>query len=84
MYSEQMWQNAKKKCRLNDADIALAKRLGLTSQSLIKNIPSKNEPWNAPVSVWLYEMDAKQQKKNASASETPKQTGYKRELTHPF
>ena len=56
MYSEQMWQNAKKKCRLNDADIALAKRL-------IKNIPSKNEPWNAPVSVWLYEMDAKQQKK---------------------
>ena len=56
MYSEQMWQNAKKKCRLNDADIALA-------QSLIKNIPSKNEPWNAPVSVWLYEMDAKQQKK---------------------
>ena len=32
-------------------------------QSLIKNIPSKNEPWNAPVSVWLYEMDAKQQKK---------------------
>ena len=36
MYSEQMWQNAKKKCRLNDADIALAKRLGLTSQSLIK------------------------------------------------
>ena len=52
-----------KKCRLNDADIALAKRLGLTSQSLIKNIPSKNEPWNAPVSVWLYEMDAKQQKK---------------------
>lgn len=83
MYSEQMWQNAKKKCRLNDADIALAKRLGLTSQSLIKNIPSKNEPWNAPVSVWLYEMDAKQQK-DASASETPKQTGYKRELTHPF
>ena len=63
MYSEQMWQNAKKKCRLNDADIALAKRLGLTSQSLIKNIPSKNEPWNAPDSVWLYEMDAKQQKK---------------------
>ena len=63
MYSEQMWQNAKKKCRLNDADIALAKRLGLTSQSLIKNIPSKNEPWNAPVCVWIHELDAKQKKK---------------------
>ena len=44
MYSEQMWQNAKKKCRLNDADIALAKRLGLNPRSLIKNIPSKSEP----------------------------------------
>ena len=67
MYSEQMWQNAKKKCRLNDADIALAKRLGLTSQSLIKNIPSKNEPWNAPVSVWLYaEADRIQARINAS------------------
>ena len=63
MYSEQMWQNAKKKCRLNDVDIALAKRLGLNPQSLIKNIPSKSEPWKAPISVWLHEMDAKQQKK---------------------
>lgn len=84
MYSEQMWQNAKKKCRLNDADIALAKRLGLTSQSLIKNIPSKNEPWNAPVSVWALRDGRQAAKKDASASETPKQTGYKRELTHPF
>lgn len=84
MYSEQMWQNAKKKCRLNDADIALAKRLGLNPRSLIKNIPSKSEPWKAPISVWLHEMDAKQQKKDAPASETPKQTGYKRELTHLF
>ena len=48
MYSEQMWQNAKKKCRLNDADIALAKRLGLTSQSLIKNIPSKKRALERP------------------------------------
>lgn len=66
MYSEQMWQNAKKKCRLNDADIALAKRLGLNPRSLIKNIPSKSEPWKAPISVWLHEMDAKQQKRRSS------------------
>ena len=66
MYSEQMWQNAKKKCRLNDADIALAKRLGLTSQSLIKNIPSKSEPWKAPISIRNAEADRIQARINAS------------------
>ena len=40
-YSEQMWQDAKKKCRLNNEDIALAKRLGLNPRSLVKNIPAK-------------------------------------------
>ena len=62
-YSEQMWQDAKKKCRLNDDDIALAKRLGLNPRSLVKNIPSKSEPWKAPVSDWLHEIDEKRQKK---------------------
>ena len=64
-YSEQMWQDAKKKCRLNNDDIALAKRLGLNPRSLVKNIPSKSEPWKAPVSVWLHEIEAKRQKKAA-------------------
>ena len=64
-YSEQQWQEAKKKCRLNNEDIALAKRLGLNPRSLIKNIPSKSEPWKAPVKDWLREMDEKRQKKSA-------------------
>ena len=63
-YSEQMWQEAKKKCRLNNEDIELAKRLGLNPRSLIKNIPSKCEPWKAPVKVWLHEIDAKRRKKS--------------------
>ena len=62
-YSEQQWQEAKRKCGLNNEDIALAKRLGLNPRSLIKNIPSPKEPWKAPVREWLHEMDAKQQKK---------------------
>ena len=62
-YSEQMWQDAQKKCRLSQEDVALAKRLGLNPRSLIKNISSPKEPWKAPVSEWLHEMDAKQQKK---------------------
>ncbi|MCD8128426.1 MAG: hypothetical protein LUD54_02435 [Oscillospiraceae bacterium] len=64
-HSEQMWQEAKKKCRLSDEDIALAKRLGLNPRSLIKNIPSKSEPWKAPVKDWLHEIEAKRQKKAA-------------------
>lgn len=64
-YSEQMWQDAKKKCRLNNEDIALAKRLGLNPRSLVKNIPSKSEPWKAPVSVWLCEMEEKRNRKAA-------------------
>ena len=64
-YSEQMWQDAKKKCRLSNDDIALAKRLGLNPRSLIKNIPNKSEPWKAPVSVWLHEIYADRQKKAA-------------------
>lgn len=62
-YSEQMWQDAKQKCRLNNDDIALAKRLGLNPRSLIKNIPNKSEPWKAPVKDWLHEIDEKRQKK---------------------
>jgi len=32
-------------------------------RSLIKNIPSKSEPWKAPVKDWLREIEAKRGKK---------------------
>ena len=63
-YSDELWAEAKRKCRLNMEDIALAKRLGLNPRSLIKNIPNKSEPWKAPVKDWLHEIDAKRQKKS--------------------
>jgi len=62
-YSDEAWAECKRKCRLNADDIALAKRLGLNPRSLIKNIPSKSEPWKAPVKVWLREIEAKRGKK---------------------
>ena len=74
-YSEQIWQEAKKRCRLNDEDIALAKRLGLNPRSLIKNIPSKSEPWKAPVKEWLREMDEKRQKKAAQKQRRKEKSG---------
>jgi len=63
-YSDAMWAEAKKKCRLNMEEIELAKRLGLNPRSLIKNIPSKSQQWKAPVGVWLREIEAKRQKKS--------------------
>ena len=74
-YSEQEWQEAKKKCRLNNEDIALAKRLGLNPRSLIKNIPSKSEPWKAPVKYWLHDMDEKRQKKTAQKQRRKEKSG---------
>ena len=64
-YSDELWKQAKTKCRLNMEEIELAKRLGLNPKSLIKNIPSKSQPWKAPVGVWLQEIDADRQKKAA-------------------
>jgi hypothetical protein len=62
-YSEELWAECKRKCRLNEEDIARAKRLGLNPRSLIKNIPSKSEPWKAPVKDWLREIEDGRTKK---------------------
>lgn len=35
----ELWAEAKKKCRLNEEDIRMAKEMGLNPKSLIKNIP---------------------------------------------
>ena len=63
--NDQLWQEAKKRCRLSDEDISLAKRLGLNPRSLIKNIPNKSELWKTPVKDWLHEIEAKRSKKAA-------------------
>jgi hypothetical protein len=63
-YSEALWYEAKKKCRLNNEDIKIAKELGLNPKSLIKNIPNKSEQWKAPVSVWIREIQEKRKNKS--------------------
>lgn len=35
----ELWTEAKKKCRLNEEDVRMAKEMGLNPKSLIKNIP---------------------------------------------
>lgn len=50
---EQLWAEAKRRCRLSDEAVRMAKELGLSPRSLIKNIPSSSEPWKAPVEDWV-------------------------------
>lgn len=47
------WAEAKKRCRLNQADIKMAKELGMKPKSLLKNVPSPDQKWKAPVKVWV-------------------------------
>jgi hypothetical protein len=57
------WAEAKKKCRLNEETVKMAKEMGLNPRSLIKNIPNKSEQWKAPVSVWIQDIYQKRQEK---------------------
>jgi len=43
----------------------MAKEMGLNPRSLIKNIPSKSEPWKSPVKDWIREIYGKRQEKAA-------------------
>jgi hypothetical protein len=61
---DRLWTEAKRKCRLNDNDIQIAKEMGLNPQSLIKNIPSKTEQWKLPVKDWIRQMYQKRQEKS--------------------
>jgi DNA-binding transcriptional MerR regulator len=50
------WAEAKQVCRLNMDDIRKAKELGLTPQTLIRNVPSPSQKWKAPVKEWIDEL----------------------------
>jgi hypothetical protein len=53
------WAKAKKLCRLNMEDIRMAKEVGLTPKSLVKNIPSPTQKWKLPVKLWIRELHEK-------------------------
>ena len=50
------WAEAKKRCRLNLEDIRMAKELGLNPRKLMRNNPSPQEPWKAPVREWIRDL----------------------------
>jgi len=57
------WAEVKKKCKLNEETVKMAREMGLNPRSLIKNIPSATEQWKAPVSTWVREMYQERQEK---------------------
>ncbi len=63
-YKQELWGEAKKKCRIGDEEIRMAKEMGLNPKSLIKNIPNKSEMWKAPVKDWIHDMYGKRQRKS--------------------
>lgn len=63
-YKQELWDEAKKKCRIGDEEIRMAKEMGLNPKSLIKNIPNKSEIWKAPVKDWIHDMYDKRKRKS--------------------
>jgi predicted nucleotidyltransferase len=47
------WAEAKRRCRLSDEEVRMAKELGFAPRSLIKNIPSPDQQWKASVRDWI-------------------------------
>ena len=62
---EEEWKEVKKRCKVGDETIRMAKELGINPKTMIKNIPSKAEKWKAPVDVWIREMYDKVKEKSA-------------------
>ncbi len=54
-----MWAEARRRCRLSSEALVMAKEMGLNPRTLIKNIPSRSEPWKAPVEEWVRELYAR-------------------------
>jgi hypothetical protein len=50
------WPEAKKLCRLNQNDIAMAKRLGFGPDALVRARPDPKQKWKLPVKYWIHEL----------------------------
>ena len=53
------WAEAKRRCRLTDDEVRMAKELGLSPVSLMKNIPNRSQLWKLPVNLWIRELYSK-------------------------
>jgi hypothetical protein len=63
------WAEAKRLCRLNQEDIRMAKELGFSPRTLMKNRPSPTQQWKLPVKEWIRELYEK--RKSATGAKPP-------------
>ena len=61
---DKAWAEAARRCRLSPADVRMAKELGFKPRSLLKNQPSPQQPWKAPVAEWVRDLYAKRQRRS--------------------
>ena len=54
-----MWAEAQRRCGLSSEALAMAKELGLNPRTLIKNVPSRAEPWKTPLEQWVRDVYSK-------------------------
>jgi hypothetical protein len=50
------WGQAKKLCRLNQNDVAMAKSLGFQPDGLIRSRPDPKQKWKLPVKHWIRDL----------------------------
>jgi hypothetical protein len=62
---ELLWAEAKRRCHLSDEALRMAQEMGLNPRSLIKNRPSRSEPWKGPVEDWVRDMHEKRHRQKA-------------------
>lgn len=72
-YKQELWDEAKRKCRLGDEEIRMAREMGLNPKSLIKNIPNKKEMWKAPVKDGIHDMYEDRQRRSEQEAKRKKQ-----------
>jgi hypothetical protein len=61
---DKAWAEAARRCRLSPADVRMAKELGFNPRGLLKNQPSPQQPWKAPVAEWVRDLYAKRQRRS--------------------
>jgi hypothetical protein len=61
---DKAWAEAARSSRLSAADVRMAKELGFKPRSLLKNVPSPQQPWKAPVAECVHDLYAKRQRRS--------------------
>ncbi|HEV2327439.1 MAG TPA: hypothetical protein VGY56_01475 [Verrucomicrobiae bacterium] len=67
------WAKIKNACRLNMADLRMAKELGISPGCLMKNKPSPSQPRKQPVKEWIGELYEKHFGRKPSALDVNRQ-----------